>query len=155
MSFYDSDTYAPERSIGYLIKACNQTTMTLLDRMFTDEGVGVTTSQWSAMMTIHHGLAPTCAALAREMAHDKGAMTRLIDALEDKALVERTRSADDRRVVHLSLTPAGVATTIRCRNMVVEHWNRCFTDWTAEEVESLLAHMQKLRRTLEDIAPCP
>ncbi len=55
-------------------------------------------------MSIHHGTEPTCASLARDMAHDKGAMTRMMDTLEAKGWVERTRSADARRVVHLSLT---------------------------------------------------
>ena len=35
-------------------------------------------------------------ALARDLAHDKGAMTRMIDTLEDKGLVERERDPDDR-----------------------------------------------------------
>ncbi len=153
MSFYDPETYTPDRSIGYLIKSCNQTMMVLLDRLLADADLN--TSQWSAMMTIHHGEAPTCAALARGMAHDKGAMTRLIDSLEEKGFVARTRSADDRRVVHLSLTPAGRAVTFRCRDMVIEHWNRCFTGWTDAEIETLIAQMQKLRRTLEDDVPCP
>ncbi|MEH3121953.1 MAG: MarR family winged helix-turn-helix transcriptional regulator [Sphingomonas phyllosphaerae] len=153
MSFYDPDTYTPERSIGYLIKTCNQTMTALLDRMLADEELN--TSQWSAMMTIHHGEAPTCAALARGMAHDKGAMTRLIDTLEEKGFVERTRSADDRRVLHLSLTPAGRAVTFRCRDKVIDHWNRCFADWPDAEIETLIAQMQKLRCTLEDIATCP
>ncbi len=153
MSFYDPETYTPDRSVGYLIKTCNQTMTALLDRMLADEELN--TSQWSAMMTIHHCPAPTCATLARGMAHDKGAMTRLIDTLEEKGLVERTRSADDRRVVHLSLTPAGREATFRCRDIVIEHWNRCFNGWTDAEVETLIALMQKLRRTLEDNVPCP
>ena len=47
--------------------------------------------------------------LAREMDVDAGAITRLLDRLEAKGLVERLRSAADRRVVQLRLTPAGDA----------------------------------------------
>jgi DNA-binding MarR family transcriptional regulator len=152
MSFYHRDTYTPERSVGYLIRVCNQLGVTVLDRAFAAEGLN--TSQWSALMAIEHGIEPTCASLARDMAHDKGAMTRMMDTLEARGWVERTRSCDDRRVVHLSLTDAGRAVTVRCRDLVVDYWNRCLADWPDAEVEQFLAQLQKLRRTLEEIATC-
>lgn len=153
MSFYDPETYTPERSVGYLIKICNQLGMTVLDRIFAPEGLN--TSQWSALMAIHHHVEPTCAVVARDLSHDKGAMTRMMDALEAKGWVERTRSEDDRRVLRLSLTPAGHAVMTRCRDLTVDYWNRCLADWSAPEIEGFLAQLQKLRRTLEDIATCP
>lgn len=152
MPFYHPDTYTPERSVGYLIKACNQIGATVLDRAFAPEGLN--TSQWSALMAIRHHIEPTCALLARDMAHDKGAMTRMMDTLEARGWVARTRSADDRRVVHLSLTAEGEAVTTRCQALVIDYWNRCLADWPAAEVEQFIAQLQKLRRTLEDTATC-
>ena len=153
MSFYDPDDYTPERSVGYVIKVCNQIGVAALDRAFAAEGLNA--PQWSALMGLHHHIEPTCAVLARDMAHDKGAMTRMMDTLEARGWVERTRSADDRRVVHLSLTVDGQAVMKRCRDLVVAYWNRCLADWSDAEIEQFLAHLQKLRGTMEDIATCP
>jgi len=44
--------------------------------------------------------------------------------------------------------------TVRCRDLVVDYWNRCLADWPDAEVEQFLAQLQKLRRTLEEIATC-
>lgn len=153
MAFYEPDSYTPERSVGYLVKVCSQLGVTVLDRAFAAQGL--TTSQWSALMAIHHHIEPTCAVLSRDMAHDKGAMTRMVDALEAKGWVERARSADDRRVVHLSLTTAGLDVTMRCRDVAIDYWNRCLADWSPAEIDDFVDRLQRLRRTLEDIATCP
>ncbi len=152
MNFYHPDSYTPERSVGYLIKVCNQIGVAVLDRAFAAEGLN--SSQWSALMQIRHHIEPTCAVLPRDMAHDKGAMTRMMDTLEARGLVARTRSPDDRRVVHLSLTPEGEAVTTRCLALVIDCWNRCLSDWPEAEVEQFLAQLQRLRRSLEEIATC-
>jgi DNA-binding MarR family transcriptional regulator len=47
--------------------------------------------------------------MARDMDIDAGALTRLIDRLAAKGLVQRQRSISDRRVVMLSLSAAGEA----------------------------------------------
>ena len=49
----------------------------------------------------------TAAAVCSLLAHDPGAMTRKIDALEKRGLVRRIRSAEDRRAIKLELTPEG------------------------------------------------
>jgi DNA-binding HxlR family transcriptional regulator len=43
----------------------------------------------------------------RGLGIDAGAITRMLDRLEAKGLVERVRSETDRRVVHVRLTEAG------------------------------------------------
>ena len=49
----------------------------------------------------------TASAVCSLMAHDPGAMTRKIDVLEQRGLVRRVRSAEDRRAIKLELTPEG------------------------------------------------
>jgi DNA-binding MarR family transcriptional regulator len=49
----------------------------------------------------------TSSSIARQVRCDAGAMTRTIDELEDRGLITRARSLDDRRVVHLQLTETG------------------------------------------------
>lgn len=68
---------------------------------------GLTDAQWKPLWLLYVGRATTPAELAREMDTDAGAMTRLLDRLEAKGLLARTRSATDRRVVQLALSEAG------------------------------------------------
>ncbi|WP_375394894.1 hypothetical protein [uncultured Sphingomonas sp.] len=47
--------------------------------------------------------------------------------------MERTRSADDRRIVFLRLTEAGTAVAERCRQGVTRRWNAWLADWTRKK----------------------
>ena len=67
----------------------------------------LTGAQWKPLLLLRQGRAGTALELAREACIDAGAVTRLLDRLEAKGLIERMRSETDRRVVNLHLTPAG------------------------------------------------
>ncbi|WP_294354348.1 MarR family winged helix-turn-helix transcriptional regulator [uncultured Sphingomonas sp.] len=149
MNAYTRETFLPETSIGYLVRSIHQLGYARIDAACADEGL--TGIQWSALIAIHFGQT-TCAALARDLAHDKGAMTRMIDVLEAKGLVQRDRDDADRRLVNLSLTDEGQAVAMRSRDKVIALWNTVLADWSTEETIALIAQLQKLRRTLEEFA---
>lgn len=150
MQFYSTSDFEPSCSIGYLVRQVNQMGSQALEPLFVEEGLTLTL--WSAMIAIWFGRGKTSAELARDMAHDKGAMTRLVDTLEKNGWVTRERSADDRRIVNLALTEAGRSVALRCRDRVVERWNDWFKDWDREEVATLIGLMQKLRGTMDGVA---
>ena len=76
-----------------------------LDRRM--EPLGLTQAQWMPLLHLKSGRAQTAAELARNCMQSPGAMTRMIDRLVDKGIIERERSTTDRRVVRLRLTPEG------------------------------------------------
>ncbi len=147
MPFFDESNFMPEQSPGFLVRVTSQLCLANLDTVFADEGL--TSTQWITMISLHFGFADTCAALAREISHDKGAMTRLIDVLEARGWVERERDADDRRVVKLRLTEPGLEVAIRARRRVIACWNAWLDDWSEEEITQFIAQLQRLRARLE------
>ena len=147
MAFYAESNFYPESSIGYLLRVGHQHGVAALDRLFAAEGISAV--QWSALISIHFGRGATCATLARDLAHDKGAMTRMIDALEAKGLVTRRRDSDDRRVINLSLTAEGEAMAMRCRRHAIACWNDLLDDWDTADVDALIAQLNRLRATME------
>ncbi len=152
MAVFDEATFIPESSPGYLVRLINQMGMAGLEQVLTDEGM--TATQWMAMVALHFGFAETCAELARHLAHDKGAMTRLIDTLEERGWVERARAEDDRRVIHLSLTPLGYDVAMGGRRKVIAQWNQWLDDWDKTEVEALLTMLRRLRTSMEKGVSC-
>ena len=50
----------------------------------------------------------TCGEISERMIQVVPAITSLVDHLEQQGLVQRDRSAEDRRVVHVKVTPAGI-----------------------------------------------
>jgi DNA-binding MarR family transcriptional regulator len=149
MGYYDVDNFCPDSSIGYLVRRVHQLGLALLEPVYADEGI--TASQWSALATVYAGLAGTCAELAREIGHDKGAMTRLVDQLVARGLIERERDADDRRVVNLTLTPEGKAVTTRTKKRVLDQCNQWLGDWDKVEINRLLEGLARLRTKLETL----
>jgi DNA-binding MarR family transcriptional regulator len=150
MAFYTKAEFGPDCSLGYLARRIHQSWQATLEPLFADEGLTVT--QWSALVSIWFDRSNTCAELARDLAHDKGATTRLVDMLEQQGWLVRSRATDDRRVVNLMLTPEGEAVALRCRDKVVAYWNGVLADWDRAEVETLIGLMQKLRTTLDHAA---
>src|SRR6201993_3272415 len=53
--------------------------------------------------------------LCKDLSYDAGAMTRMIDRLEAKGLISRRRCPEDRRLVKLELTEAGLAALPKLR----------------------------------------
>lgn len=76
----------------------------------TMEPFGVTSAQYNVLRILRgaapEGL-PTLELAERMVVHSPG-ITRMIDRLEKKKLVARTRSKEDRRVVHCLITQRGL-----------------------------------------------
>jgi DNA-binding MarR family transcriptional regulator len=103
--FHLADGIRPESGIGYyLSKARN----VLIDR--TDRAVkplGLSAQQIGVILLLSSGRADTPLELSRALSYDSGSMTRMLDRLEKKGFVVRSRSDADRRMVKFELTPQG------------------------------------------------
>jgi len=70
-------------------------------------GRTLTFAKSTPLIALLDGRRHTASSIARHARGDTGAMTRIIDDLEDKDLIMRERSRADRRVVYLQLTARG------------------------------------------------
>lgn len=150
MLFYDENDFSPNNSIGYLIRRCHLLGTNALTAAFAEEDV--THTQWQALIAIHFDRATTGADLARDLHHDKGATVRLIDGLEARGWITRTRNEEDRRCVDLALTDMGRDVAQRTKRRIIRCWNNWLADWPDAEIEKLIAMLQRLETTLADAA---
>jgi DNA-binding MarR family transcriptional regulator len=104
---YDGRTYEWADSVGHQLINVMVQMRREVDRRMVQHGL--TDAQWKPLWMLKLGRATNAIELAREMDIDAGAVTRMVDRLEAKGLIERVRSEADRRVVHLRLTAAGDA----------------------------------------------
>lgn len=148
---YRPETFRARDSIGYLIKRSQRLMQDRIEGLFADQGF--TLQQWVVMMHIRDGLALTVADLCRELHHDSGAMTRLIDQLEERQLIERRRNPQDRRVIELSLTPTGNDVIAKLIHVVTDGLNVLLDDFTRDEVKLLKSLLRKLIGRLEQLVP--
>ncbi|MFF7709319.1 MarR family transcriptional regulator [Pseudomonas sp. NPDC007930] len=97
-TFYDTQ-------IGMLIGRSAILKDRVLDKHL--EEFGVTAAQFKVLIIVARWDVHSPAELCRHIALDSGSMTRMLDRLEQKGLIERQRSAADRRQVKIELSEAG------------------------------------------------
>jgi DNA-binding MarR family transcriptional regulator len=85
--------------------------------------------------------------LNRHVLLSQPALSRMVDRLVDRGLVERCPNPDDRRGVRLSLTPAGRRTQQEICRPPARSVTRAFNVLTPEEREHLAVITAKLART--------
>ena len=98
----------------------------------------ITYPQWTILMLLYGDMARTSADMARQMCHDAGAMTRLVDQLEKRGLLSRQRDTADRRVVNLVLTPEGRALADSLKSRVVDFLNVALADFSKADLATWL-----------------
>ena len=105
--------------------------------------LNVTSAQYVILSTLASG-ADSASQICKGISYDAGAMTRMIDRLEQRGLLQRVRVADDRRTVRLQLTDEGKALYPKMRASAVEVINgllRGFTKAEARQLEDFLKRM--------------
>jgi len=145
--YYAVDTFAPRISLGYLLRRVNKLSIARVEATF--EGRDISFTQWVVLALVSNEVATTCTELSRNMDHDKGALTRVIDQLEERGLVERRRDVGDRRVSKLATTPAGDRIVADLVGRVVDVWNDILDDFDHDEVAQLIGTLGKLLARLE------
>jgi DNA-binding MarR family transcriptional regulator len=152
---YHASTYTAQSSIGYLIKRAQAMMMDVLETLFADRGFGFI--HYAILTWVRDGIAVNPKDICVQYRHDSGALTRVIDQLEERGLIERVRRGSDRRKVELELTPAGRDTVESLIPLVVDKLNLMLADFSREEVtefKRLLVKLNtRLTTTLDPKAP--
>jgi len=140
--FYDGRHYDVSASIGHRLMHLMMLMRREVETRMAEHGL--TDAQWKPLWMLQTGRASNAIELAREMMVDAGAITRMLDRLEAKGLLERVRSETDRRVVHLRLTEAGSAAASQVPHVLASVNNDFLRGFTAKEFEQLRALLDRM-----------
>jgi DNA-binding MarR family transcriptional regulator len=140
--FYDPENYRIDESVAYLMRGVLDNVVAEVEQLLAPSGL--THAQWVPLFRLSLRKSSTAAGLARECRLDAGAMTRMLDRLEAKGLVERARSSEDRRVVNLALTRQGRAAARIIPGALCEVHNRHLDGFTTEEWDQLKSLLRRM-----------
>jgi DNA-binding MarR family transcriptional regulator len=146
-TFYRGDDYRIEESIGYLLRQVRIQMERAVDAEMAEHDL--TGVQWGPLLIIEFGLGNTAAELARVGCVDTGAMTRMLDRLEAKGLLRRSRCPKDARVVRLELTDEGRRLCREIPYGLSRVLNRLLRGFTAQEVESFKSMCRRMLANAE------
>ena len=147
---YDNSSFQPGRHVGALVSRVKVEMLAVLDRELSQDKRLASLEMSAAQYIIIANLAsgpgePKSAAdLCKVISYDAGAMTRMLDRLEAKGLIRRTRSSQDRRLMNLELTEEGRAAYPRMREIsmaIANQFLRGFTKSEARQLEGFLNRM--------------
>jgi MarR family transcriptional regulator, multiple antibiotic resistance protein MarR len=145
---YDIETYEPRKGIGYLLSRVRTEMTEAMDREFAvDEELAsmeVSYAQFKVLASLHMGLAKSASLLCKGIGYDAGAMTRMLDRLEEKELLRRTRDPGDRRLVNLELTEKGAAALPRMLNVAMRVLNRFLHGFSKDEARQLESYLTRM-----------
>src|SRR3984893_13617010 len=144
---YEIATYRAQDSVGYLVKRTHSLMVDTMEPVFAARGF--TFLQYVILAWLRDGIAVNPKDICVQYRHDSGALTRVIDQLAERGLLERVRRDRDRRKVELQLTPAGREAIEGIIPLVVEKLNLALADFSSEEVQELLRLLIKLNTTLQ------
>ncbi len=108
----------PHRMICRQLKLVTNSLVRRVDRHM--QPLELTGMQWEPLLMLWLGRADTVAGLARVIQMGDASMSRMLDRLEEKDLIRRERSVEDRRVVNLHLTAKGRKVANRIWPIVVD-----------------------------------
>ncbi len=143
---YRAENWRIDESIGYLMRVA----LSALKREVEAEceAHGMTGEQVLPLLALSQGMCNTGADLARLYDVDPGAVTRMLDRLEAKGLVERVRRADDRRVVEIVPTAAGHAMAAGLPALLAATLNRALRGFSRDEVDQFKGMLRRLSANL-------
>ena len=125
---------------------------------FSGESVrqcGLTHAQFDIIATLGNTQGMTYKELGEKTLITKGTLTGVIDRLEQKGLVERERSCDDKRSYYVRLTAKGEATFRDVFPKVIEHGRQLFSSLSDSDFDDIDASLRKLKQVIAEHAVCP
>ena len=123
-------------------------------RVYEDELFGryeLTPQQYNALRLLrreHPGTVPTLA-LASRLVSRAPDITRLLDRLVERGLIERERRADNRRVVRVGITSAGLELLKTMETDIKRCHERQLGHLSQEQLQQLIAMLREARQPHE------
>ena len=140
--FYFAENYDVGGSMGHLLFQLMLSMRREVESRMA--ALGLTDAQWKPLWMLRMGKVDTAFELAREMSIDAGAVTRMLDRLAAKGLIERVRSETDRRVVHLRLTRDGEAAAEQVPHVLAAVNNDFLRGFTKAEWGEMKDFLQRM-----------
>lgn len=106
--------------------------------------VGLTTPQVVVLQAVRDLGEVTTGQLSRRVSLSQGTVTTILDRLESRGLVERYRSAADRRIVHSRLTRRGRAVLRRAPPLLHERFTDAFRRLSPMRQNRILATLDEV-----------
>jgi DNA-binding MarR family transcriptional regulator len=128
----------------WLRKLSNAVSQSFAERV---ERHGVSVANWVVLRVLYDHEALALKDIVERVGVDQGSLSRMVDRLLEKDLVERVENPDDRRAVRISLTRVGRQLVPKLAREADENDKAFFAALPARKREELLVTIETLLET--------
>lgn len=132
-----------ESLIGYNLKRAYMIVQSDFRRTLGEDGFSP--REFSALSLVVQFPNVTQTGLAKMLGIERSGLVAIVDALQRRGLVTRGRVPGDRRVQALMPTKTGIKVMAEAKAAVIAHEEQLFAEFTAEERQTLMTLLQKIR----------
>jgi MarR family transcriptional regulator for hemolysin len=136
-------------SLGSLLSKTKWLLDAHFNRLLKGAGVEITPEQWSVLIVVHGNPGVSPSEIARRGYKDKTNVTRILDVLEGRGLLERRPDAADRRAFRIHLTSQGKRLMPRLFPIAGAVNGAALAGLSTTEQERLLDLLEKVKANLE------
>jgi DNA-binding MarR family transcriptional regulator len=111
--------------------------------------LGATVQMWRVLAALREKDGRRMGDLSETTSIEVSTLTRLVDTMEKKGLVDRRRDGDDARAVLLVVTPAGRRLTQRILPIAEHYETVALAGFNAAEADKLRAALRRLYANME------
>ncbi len=141
MKHYTRENFQLTQSVGFHLNRARNSLLMEVDAALRP--LDITGQQMGILLSLMRGMASTPLEISKLLGIDTGLMTRMLDKLESKGLLQRQRSDEDRRVIHLILTDKGHAVAAQIPDIAPEVLNHRLRNFSETEFKEFLRLLQK------------
>ena len=138
-----------DNNFGLLLHFLRQGLIKHLEHALADQDLGLNFTQYRVLKMLSNVPHISASELARRLEHDAGALTRLLDKMQERGFLRRHACAEDRRSVEISLTDAGRALSRPLRSISEQLTAYALSDLSDDEKVLLMTLLRRVRTTLE------
>lgn len=146
-----SGTGTINASLGSRIQKTKRKIDLCLTRRLRENGLTVGVEQVSILVTIYHNPRMSQTGIASLGQKDKSGVTKMLDALERDGLINRERTAGDRRQILVSLSESGKALSERLVRLLEELNAELCDPLSARERETAARALDRIADRADEI----
>lgn len=133
---------------GYFIEQTAKKMKQGFAKLLLSKKIDLTVDQWILLDSLAGEDHVSQLALAEKTGKDAPTVTRILDILESKSIVQRNPDKTDRRRFKISLSPKGKKLISKVQPMGIDYRLKCYAGVSKTELKSLKKILQTISKNL-------
>jgi DNA-binding MarR family transcriptional regulator len=127
--------YSMGNSLGHMMGRISRSILNQLQKSFTAAGCDLSVEQWLLLVHLRDWDGQIHQQLAHSTYRDKTTITRLLDGLENRGLVERVPDNADRRQKRVRIMPEGRKLIKKLKPLALKIQNKAMENIALQEID--------------------